>query len=291
MGDDALVGRCAEHHVNCFSDAQHVGLDHAAAGHCRGAEADAAGLEGAACFARDGVFIGGDVGGVQCDLRDFTSEFRVFFAQVDHHQMIIGATADDVVAALDQCIRECFGIGGDLCLIGFEVVGRCFLEAHRFGCDDMHQWAALRAGEDCRVDLFGVCGFTQYQSATRAAQGLVCSGGDKVSMRYWRGVNLCCDQTSDVCDIGQQVSTDFAGDFTHPLKVNDPRVGRCTDSNHLRLLGACGCGDRIIIDQAILDVDTVIDDIMVDAAEVHWVAVCEVAAVGEIHGENLVPWA
>ena len=30
---------------------------------------------------------------------------------------------------------------------------------------------------------------------------------------------------------------------------------------------------------------------MVDAAEVHWVAVCEVPAIRQIHGQNFIAWA
>ena len=57
-------------------------------------------------------------------------------------------------------------------------------EGHGLGGDDVHQRAALQAGEDRRVDLLGdVLVVGEDHAAARAAQGLVRGGGDDMGVR------------------------------------------------------------------------------------------------------------
>ena len=44
------------------------------------------------------------MGLVECYLGDFTGELRVFFAQIQHEQMVVGTAADDVVASFTEGI-------------------------------------------------------------------------------------------------------------------------------------------------------------------------------------------
>ena len=64
----------AEHGVEGGGDGFHVGFGEASGGDGRSAEADTGGLEGAARFERDGVFVAGDVGTVEGFLGDFPGE-------------------------------------------------------------------------------------------------------------------------------------------------------------------------------------------------------------------------
>ena len=75
------------------------------------------------------------------------------------------------------------------------------MEAHGLGCDDMHQRAALDAGEYLRVDGLGVLSLAQDESAARASQGLVSGRGNEVGMGHWARVNPGGHEASDVGDV------------------------------------------------------------------------------------------
>ena len=117
LGDGCLVFRSIEHDVDGFGDARHVGFVHAPAGNGGCTEADTAGLEGTAGFTGYGVFVGCDIGLVESVLGDLSGQVGVVRTQVDHHQVVIGTTADDVMTALAKGGCECLGIGCDLSLV------------------------------------------------------------------------------------------------------------------------------------------------------------------------------
>ena len=95
-------------------------------------------------------------------------------AHIDKHQVIVGATGNEVESpGLDRC-GEGIGIVDHLLCIGLEFRSQRFAEGHGLGGDDMHQRPALQAGEDRRVDLLGdFFVVAQDEAATRSAQGLV----------------------------------------------------------------------------------------------------------------------
>ena len=68
--------------------------------------------------------------------------------------MIFGAAAGDAEAEGCQFVCECLCVFDDLFLVGFEVWFECFAEGDGFGGDDVHEGAALDAGEDIAVDFF-----------------------------------------------------------------------------------------------------------------------------------------
>ena len=49
------------------------------------------------------------------------------------------------------------GIGNCCCGVGFKVRTKRFAECYGLGSDGMHQWTALEAREDSRVDLLSDC--------------------------------------------------------------------------------------------------------------------------------------
>ena len=108
LGQDGVVFAVGEGAVDPCGDLGHLGFFHAASGHGGSADADAAaegdllGVEG------DAVFVHGDRGLVEGFASDFAVE--AFRAQIDEHEMVVGATADDAVAERGQSVGVPFHI-------------------------------------------------------------------------------------------------------------------------------------------------------------------------------------
>ena len=97
------------------------------------------------------VFVHGDAGAVEDFLRFFAVD--LFRPKIDQHEVIVGAAGDDAVTVFGQAGGERLGIDHDLSLIIAELRLERFVETNRLGRDDVHERAALDAGEDGRVDL------------------------------------------------------------------------------------------------------------------------------------------
>ena len=86
--------------------------------------------------------------------------------------------------ALHQHLAHRLGVVDDVLGVDLEVGAQRLAEGHGLGGDDVHQRAALDAGEDRRVDLLGdVLVVGQDHAAARTAQRLVRRRGDDVSVR------------------------------------------------------------------------------------------------------------
>ena len=129
---------------------------------------------------RNGVFVGGDINLPQRFVRFFAG--HAHSRHIDEHQVVVGAAGDNAKSFGDKGVCQNSGIGDDLFLIGFKFVGHGFFKGDGFGCNDMHQGAALSAGEDGFVDGFGVLCFAENEAASGAAQCLVGCRGDDVRM-------------------------------------------------------------------------------------------------------------
>src|SRR5206468_674218 len=92
--------------------------------------------------------------------------------QVYQHQVVVGAAGLQAVAVFQQRVRQGLGVPDDLLGVPLELRPQRLAEGDRLGGDDVHQRAALAAGEDTAVDRLGeglVVG--QDQAAARAAEG------------------------------------------------------------------------------------------------------------------------
>ena len=76
-------------------------------------------------------------------------------AHVHQHQVVVGAARDQAEALLGQRGGQRLRVVDHLLLIRLERGLKRLLEGDRLGGDDVHQRAALRAGEDGLVDLGG----------------------------------------------------------------------------------------------------------------------------------------
>ena len=73
---------------------------------------------------------------------------------IDEHQVIVGAAGHEAEARVREARREARGVGDDLLLIRLECRRECLSEADRLSRDDVHERAALHAGEHRAVDVF-----------------------------------------------------------------------------------------------------------------------------------------
>ena len=164
----SVVGR-GEHARDELGDLIHLGFAHAARGHRRRAEADAAGHHRRILIEGDRVLVDGDAGLAERGLGDLAGD--ALREHVDEHDVVVGAAADDAEAGGCERRGQPLGVGDDLLLIGGELRRRRFLEAHRLGRDDVHQRPALHAGEHRAIEVLRVLlrGTAPCRRAGRAA--------------------------------------------------------------------------------------------------------------------------
>jgi hypothetical protein len=149
---------------------------------------------------------------------------RPSWAQIDQHQMVVRAAGDDAEAAVGERLGQRLGVVDHLLRIGLEPGLQRFAESHRLGGDDMHQRAALQAGEDGRIDLLGdILVVGQHDAAARAAQGLVRRRGDDMGVRERRGMRAARHQTGEMRHIDHEIGADRIGDLAEAWR--NPRSG------------------------------------------------------------------
>ena len=101
----------------------------------------------------------------------------------------------------------------------------------------------------------------------------------------------CCPpatKTSDVRHVDEQNRADRIGDLAQPRKIDDARIGRRAGGDHGRLHFLGLFLQRVIIDLLGLLAHAVLRDGVKLAGEIRRMAVSEMAAVREIHRQNLV---
>lgn len=192
LGLDLLAQLNARVDVVC--DALEVVFAEAARGHSGGADADAHGGEGRLVAGR-GVLVAGDV-----DLFEhgfYAGAVEVERLEVEQDHVVICAVGNELVVHGFEGDFEGFCVGNDLALVELEVFGLGLLERHSERGDGVVVGTALVAGEDGEIDgalevverffaRLGVClahAFAEEDhGATRAAQRLVCCGGDDVAV-------------------------------------------------------------------------------------------------------------
>ena len=137
--------------------------------------------------------------------------------------------------------------------VGLELRPQRLAERHRLGGDDVHQRAALHAGEDGRVDLLGeVLLVGEDHGAARAAQGLVRGRGDDVRVRERRGMRAAGDQPGEVRHVDHQVGADLVGDLAEGGEVDDARIGAAAGDDHLRPVLAREAPHLVHVDAVVL---------------------------------------
>ena len=200
--------------------------------------------------------------------------------------MVVGTARDQFHSSASQAVSEGVGIADDLGLIFFEGGLECFAKADCLTGDDMHQRAALGAGEDRLVDCLGEAFTAEDHTASGTAEGLVCSGGDDVRIGNRVGMQSGCDQTGDMRHIHHQVSTAGVSNFSEFGKVNRPRISGSTGDNQFGFMLHCQLHQFGVVDTAGLPVDAIGDDVEVFTGDVDLGAVGQMSTFVQVHAED-----
>ena len=148
--------------------------------------------------------------------------------------MVIGTAGNQDKAVFHQPGSQRLRIFQQLCLVFFKIGAHRFLQGHCFGCNHMHQRAALNAGKNCLVDRLGMFGPAKDHAATRPTQGLVGGRGHDVGVGDRAGMQAGCDQSGDMRHIDHEQDSQFLGDFTNAFKINNPRISAGAGHNDVR---------------------------------------------------------
>ena len=147
--------------------------------------------------------------------------------------MVVGAAGHQLHSPLHKAVRQGGGIFHHLLLVGLELRLERLPQGHRLGGDDMHQRAALGAGENGGVELLGkVFVVGQQHAAPGPPEGLMGSGGHHMGVGHGRGVQPGGHQPRDMGHIHPQVGPHLVRDGPEPLEVNDPWIGGGPGDNH-----------------------------------------------------------
>ncbi len=200
--------------------------------------------------------------------------------------MVVRSAGYDAQAAFFQFGGKGLRVGDDLPDV-FLVSGlHGFLEADGLGSDDVHQGAALNAGEYLPVDFGGIGFLAENHAAARAAQGFMRGGGDKVGVGRGVGMKARGDEARKVGHIHHEQRADGVGNFAQALEVENARVGAGAGANQFGFVFVGEFFNDVVINALGLRVHAVGHDVEEAAGEIDFVAVGEVSAVVEAHGEH-----
>ena len=203
--------------------------------------------------------------------------------------MGVGAAGDDIEAAFHQGFGQHHRVGAHGFLVGLELGAQGLAEGHGLGGDDVHQRAALNAGEDGRVDLFrDIRVVGQDHAAARAAQGFMGGGGGHMRVREGGGMLARRYQTGKMGHIDHQIGTDAVGNLAETGKVDLARDGGAAGDDQFRLVLFGQRLDLVIVQQVVLFTHAVLHRIEPFSRLVRLRAVGQVAAGGEVHAQNRI---
>ena len=202
--------------------------------------------------------------------------------------MVVRTAAHQPESIAFHALSQRFSVHYNLLLVLLELRLERFLEAHRLGSNNVHQRSALNAWEHVALQLLCVFLLGHDQAAAWTAQGLVRGGGHKVCMRNGIRMTTGGHEAGDVGDVRQQHRAAVTGDLAHALEINHARICAGAHRDHAGLMLSSHGGELIVINPLILLVNPVMDDLKKFAGEIRRVAVSEVAAMTEIHGQKLV---
>ena len=203
--------------------------------------------------------------------------------------MIVGAPGDEAQAAVGHALAEGAAILHHVLHINTVIGAQRLAEGHGLAGDDVHERAALSAGEDGLVDLRSQLVRVREDEATaRTAQGLVARGSDDVGVGHRARVQPRGHEARDVGHVHHEIGAHLMGDFRHALEVDEARVGRGAADDDLRAALLRDALELVVVDGLGLGIHAVGDDVVQKTGEVHGAAVGEMAAVVEAHAEHRV---
>ncbi len=161
-------------------------------------------------------------------------------------------------------------------------------ERNRLGRDDVHERAALQAGEHGLVDARRVLSTRQDRAGSRSAQRLVGRERDDVGVWHRRRVRAAGNQTRDVRSVDEQHRADLVGDRPERHEVDRARICRRARDDQPRTLAHGQVADHVVVEHLGVVVDAVRDEVVHTTAEVDRRSVGEVTALIQAHPHHLV---
>src|SRR5690606_34168813 len=122
-------------------------------------------------------------------------------------------------------------------------------ERYRFGCDDVHQRAALGAWEYGFIDGCRPRLTAHDHAAARSAQRLVRRRRDEVRMRYRAWVQTCCHETCDMRHVDHEQRAYVLRDLAELLEVDDARICAGTGDDQARAMLEGCFADFFVVDR------------------------------------------
>ena len=250
------------------------------------AEPDAARIELARGIKGNRVAVDRDADGVEGFLH--LASGQVERAQVDQHQVVVGATAYQAEPALAQPFRQDPGVVDHRLRVGTELRRLPLGEHDRLAGDRMVMWAALASREDALVDIGGEFRLAEDHRAPGTAHRLVRREAHEVGVRHRAWMSAARDQTREVRHVDEEIRVNRVRDGGHPLEVEDARVRAVTREQHLGAHLARLLLEHVVIDPLGVRIDAVRHEVIELAGEIHRAAVTEVAAVAQVHAHHRV---
>src|SRR4030095_8731637 len=154
--------------MNEISNLHHLLFLHSARRDCRRADTDSTSKCDLLGVERDAVLVHSDAGVIERFLRELA--VQPTWAEIDEHEVIVGAAAGETIAVLGWPSRQGLGIADNLRRIDFEARLKRLVEAHGFCRDYMLERTALDAGEDLAIDRLLVLLLTRSEEHTSELQ-------------------------------------------------------------------------------------------------------------------------
>src|SRR5688500_2127195 len=123
---------------------------HTAGSNGRYAYTDTTGNKWAFIIKRHCIVIKRNVCFVECFLCFFTG--KVLVTQVNQHQMVVGAIANEVIAAFNKRSSHSLGIPDNLFAVRLELIGEYLPKGNGFSSNNMLQRSTLHTGENGQVE-------------------------------------------------------------------------------------------------------------------------------------------
>src|SRR5919199_4500505 len=268
-----------------LGDLAHLLRPHAAGGHRRGSEADAARDGRLLGVVRDHVLVARDADGLEGLLELLARGTRL--DQIHQDQVVVRPAGDEVEPPLEQPFCHRLAVLDYLAGVVFELGLERLAEGDGLACDGVHEGPALHPGEDAAVHLLGELLAAEDHAPARAAQGLVGCGGDHLAVGDRRGMHVGGHEPRYVGHVCEEEGADLVCDLAEAVEVDDTRIGARAGEDHPWSLLKRDLAHLIVIYIAVV-ADPVVDYLVGAAREVELHAVGEVASVREIHREYLL---
>ncbi len=230
----------------------------------------------------------------------FTAD--IFIAEVDKHEVVIGAAGDDLVSFGYKGIGHGLCVGDHLFAV-VDVFGmQVFTEGNSLGGDHMLERTALGAGENGAVKYgahhlhFALgCGLSPWvrevfahhdHTAAWTAQGFVGGGGHDVAVGHRVVEQLRGDESCGMRNIGEQEGAYGISDGAEAGVIPVAGIGAGAADDELRFFGERDLLYLVHIDAAGLFLNGIKYRAIQFTGKIHGRAMREVAAMREVEAEE-----